>query len=94
MEGRLSTPYLTAAASGVGKCSVSNGGCWSMKDPHSSTVFTACREGVDHCVCPPGFRGDGITCQGECLGPRFEAPVFLPEAPLARSADVFELARS
>eukprot|EP00243_Klebsormidium_subtile_P000648 TRINITY_DN110_c0_g1_i1.p1 TRINITY_DN110_c0_g1~~TRINITY_DN110_c0_g1_i1.p1 ORF type:complete len:634 (-),score=210.48 TRINITY_DN110_c0_g1_i1:256-2157(-) len=55
--------YTHCAPSGVGKCSLNNGGCWSMKDPHSSTVFTACREGVDHCVCPPGFRGDGVNCQ-------------------------------
>jgi hypothetical protein len=55
--------YTHCEAAGVGRCSVNNGGCWSMQDPHSNQLFTACKEGVNHCVCPPGFKGDGINCQ-------------------------------
>jgi hypothetical protein len=47
-----------------------------MQDPHSNQLFTACKEGVNHCVCPPGFKGDGINCQGRAAAASSKAGPF------------------
>ncbi|XP_074343603.1 vacuolar-sorting receptor 3-like [Apium graveolens] len=52
--------YTSCIASGPGRCKVNNGGCWhETRDGHT---FSACPDNGDiKCVCPPGFKGDGVT---------------------------------
>ncbi|WOH04805.1 hypothetical protein DCAR_0624217 [Daucus carota subsp. sativus] len=55
--------YTFCAASGPGRCKVNNGGCWhETRDGHT---FSACLDDGDtKCVCPPGFKGDGVkSCE-------------------------------
>ncbi|KAL1831664.1 hypothetical protein ACET3Z_001315 [Daucus carota] len=51
--------YSSCVASGPGRCKVNNGGCWhETKGGHT---FSACSDkGDGKCVCPPGFKGDGV----------------------------------
>ncbi|KAM0916844.1 hypothetical protein ACQ4PT_009877 [Festuca glaucescens] len=55
--------YKECKAVGPGRCAVDNGGCW--KDTRHGKTFSACAasESLSGCKCPPGFRGDGLTCE-------------------------------
>ncbi|KAK1359022.1 Vacuolar-sorting receptor 1 [Heracleum sosnowskyi] len=55
--------YTSCIASGPGRCKLNNGGCWNeTRDGHT---FSACMDNGDtKCVCPPGFKGDGVkSCE-------------------------------
>jgi hypothetical protein len=56
--------YKDCKAVGPGRCAVNNGGCW--KDTRDGKTFSACAgsESLSGCECPPGFKGDGFTCEG------------------------------
>ncbi|XP_073307695.1 vacuolar-sorting receptor 3-like [Primulina huaijiensis] len=51
--------YNSCAATGPGRCQISHGGCWH--ENRNGIAFSAC---VDYeegkCICPPGFKGDGV----------------------------------
>ncbi|KAK2974482.1 hypothetical protein RJ640_018647 [Escallonia rubra] len=51
--------YSSCVASGPGRCKINNGGCWhETQDEHT---FSACLDiGDSKCMCPPGFKGDGV----------------------------------
>ncbi|KAK3013918.1 hypothetical protein RJ639_009446 [Escallonia herrerae] len=51
--------YSSCVASGPGRCKINNGGCWhETQDGHT---FSACLDiGDSKCMCPPGFKGDGV----------------------------------
>ncbi|KAG1366891.1 Vacuolar-sorting receptor 3 [Cocos nucifera] len=55
--------YSHCEAMGPGRCRINNGGCW--QDTHDGTTFSACQDtGDSKCMCPAGFKGDGIkTCE-------------------------------
>ncbi|KAL8120479.1 hypothetical protein AgCh_017594 [Apium graveolens] len=51
--------YRSCIASGPGRCKVNNGGC--SHETHDGHTFSACPDNADIiCVCPPGFKGDGV----------------------------------
>lgn len=55
--------YSNCQASGPGRCKVNNGGCWhKTRNGHS---YSACLDiGDSKCVCPQGFKGDGVkSCE-------------------------------
>uniref|UniRef100_A0A5B7B2G3 Putative Vaculolar sorting receptor 3 isoform 1 n=2 Tax=Davidia involucrata TaxID=16924 RepID=A0A5B7B2G3_DAVIN len=55
--------YSTCHASGPGRCKINSGGCWhETRDGH---YFSACLDIEDSkCMCPPGFKGDGMkSCE-------------------------------
>lgn len=55
--------YTSCIASGPSRCKVNNGGCWhETRDGHT---FSACPDSGDaKCVCPLGFKGDGVkSCE-------------------------------
>ncbi|KAL7199520.1 hypothetical protein ACSBR2_021740 [Camellia fascicularis] len=55
--------YSNCQASGIGRCKINNGGCWlETRDGHT---YSACLDiGDSKCVCPPGFKGDGVkSCE-------------------------------
>lgn len=55
--------YTKCAPAGVGRCSVSHGGCWHKE--YRGKTYSACDESTatgTGCKCPPGFSGDGFTC--------------------------------
>ncbi|PWZ25006.1 Vacuolar-sorting receptor 1 [Zea mays] len=51
-------------AAGPGKCLINHGGCWH--ETRNGKTFSACQESGDgKCLCPAGFRGDGVKkCEG------------------------------
>ncbi|XP_010938945.1 vacuolar-sorting receptor 3 [Elaeis guineensis] len=55
--------YSHCEAIGPGRCRINNGGCWQVT--RGGTTFSACQDtGDNKCVCPSGFKGDGIkTCE-------------------------------
>ncbi|KAE8819790.1 vacuolar-sorting receptor 7-like [Hordeum vulgare] len=55
--------YKECKPVGPGRCAANNGGCW--KETRHGKTFSACRgsESLSGCECPPGFKGDGLTCQ-------------------------------
>lgn len=54
--------YISCEAHGPGRCAISNGGCWS--DTKDGITLSACSESqLSGCRCPPGFHGDGHTCE-------------------------------
>ncbi|GAA0158157.1 extracellular matrix structural protein [Lithospermum erythrorhizon] len=55
--------YSSCKASGPGRCKINNGGCWH--ESRNGQTFSACLDHEDgKCVCPPGFKGDGVnSCQ-------------------------------
>ncbi|XP_062215673.1 vacuolar-sorting receptor 1-like [Phragmites australis] len=55
--------YTNCEASGIGRCEISNGGCW--KETKNGKTISACsnKESED-CKCPAGFKGDGVkSCE-------------------------------
>ncbi|XAR55734.1 hypothetical protein NMG60_11035919 [Bertholletia excelsa] len=52
--------YTHCQASGALRCEINNGGCWTKT--RDGRTYSACNE--DHskgCMCPPGFKGDGVN---------------------------------
>ncbi|KAG9144261.1 hypothetical protein Leryth_023512 [Lithospermum erythrorhizon] len=64
----LGDGYTHCEAVGALRCGVNNGGCWT--ESRNGKTFSACIDDrTNGCVCPPGFRGDGVeTCEdiNEC----------------------------
>ncbi|XP_058110657.1 vacuolar-sorting receptor 1-like [Magnolia sinica] len=51
--------YSHCEVSGAGRCEINNGGCW--KKTQDGRTFSACIEDhANRCVCPEGFKGDGV----------------------------------
>ncbi|KAL8540451.1 hypothetical protein ACS0TY_001887 [Phlomoides rotata] len=55
--------YKSCVASGLGRCKISNGGCWH--ENRNGVTFSACVDNEDgKCTCPTGFKGDGAkSCE-------------------------------
>eukprot|EP00268_Persea_americana_P026784 TRINITY_DN26290_c0_g1_i1.p1 TRINITY_DN26290_c0_g1~~TRINITY_DN26290_c0_g1_i1.p1 ORF type:complete len:622 (+),score=96.98 TRINITY_DN26290_c0_g1_i1:266-2131(+) len=54
--------YSSCQAVGPARCVMNHGGCWS--DTRDGHTFSACLESeLKGCRCPPGFHGDGYTCE-------------------------------
>ncbi|KAG2540983.1 hypothetical protein PVAP13_9NG592440 [Panicum virgatum] len=55
--------YTHCEASGIGRCEISNGGCW--QDTKDGKTISACsNEESEGCKCPAGFKGDGVkSCE-------------------------------
>jgi hypothetical protein len=56
--------YTHCEASGIGRCEISNGGCW--QETRDGKTISACSNEVSEgCKCPAGFKGDGVkSCEG------------------------------
>uniref|UniRef100_A0A804R994 EGF-like calcium-binding domain-containing protein n=1 Tax=Zea mays TaxID=4577 RepID=A0A804R994_MAIZE len=50
--------YTHCEASGVGRCEISNGGCW-QETKDGKTISACSNEISEGCKCPMGFKGDG-----------------------------------
>uniref|UniRef100_A0A0D9W9B4 EGF-like calcium-binding domain-containing protein n=1 Tax=Leersia perrieri TaxID=77586 RepID=A0A0D9W9B4_9ORYZ len=56
--------YTHCKAVGPGRCAMNNGGCW--KGTKDGKTFSACSDSdLSGCKCPPGFKGDGLHCEGD-----------------------------
>ncbi|KAM0915178.1 hypothetical protein ACQ4PT_011069 [Festuca glaucescens] len=54
--------YTHCKAVGPGRCALNHGGCWS--ETRGERTFSACSDNaLTGCRCPPGFQGDGHTCE-------------------------------
>ncbi|CAH9134712.1 unnamed protein product [Cuscuta epithymum] len=55
--------YTHCEAPGALRCRLNNGGCW--KQTRDGLTYSACNEDrTKGCLCPPGFKGDGVsTCE-------------------------------
>jgi len=54
--------YTRCEAVGPARCTINDGGCWS--ETRDGRKFSACSEFYQSgCHCPPGFHGDGQTCE-------------------------------
>ncbi|KAK1351680.1 Vacuolar-sorting receptor 3-like protein [Heracleum sosnowskyi] len=52
--------YTHCEASGSLRCGINNGGCW--RKAQDGRAYSACVDDrTKGCVCPPGFRGDGVS---------------------------------
>lgn len=71
--------YKECKPVGPGRCAANNGGCW--KETRHGKTFSACKgsESLSGCECPPGFKGDGLTCEGACVQ-LAQSFIFLPFA--------------
>uniref|UniRef100_A0A0D6R212 EGF-like calcium-binding domain-containing protein n=1 Tax=Araucaria cunninghamii TaxID=56994 RepID=A0A0D6R212_ARACU len=58
----LGDGYTYCEAIGPGRCRFENAGCWA--ETKNGETFSACLASqLKGCSCPPGFRGDGHTCE-------------------------------
>ncbi|KAK4396013.1 Vacuolar-sorting receptor 1 [Sesamum angolense] len=54
--------YTHCEASGALRCEINNGGCW--KGTKDGRTYSACIDDrTKGCKCPPGFKGDGDSCE-------------------------------
>nr|GMC83594.1 vacuolar-sorting receptor 3 [Ipomoea batatas] len=54
--------YSSCKPSGPGRCKLNHGGCWH--ETRNGRSYSACVDEEDgKCTCPPGFKGDGKSCQ-------------------------------
>nr|GMD05160.1 vacuolar-sorting receptor 3-like [Ipomoea batatas] len=54
--------YKSCKPSGPGRCQLNNGGCWhETRNGHTYSACVPTEEGK--CTCPPGFKGDGKSCE-------------------------------
>ncbi|XAR52921.1 hypothetical protein NMG60_11021256 [Bertholletia excelsa] len=51
--------YTNCQASGIGRCKINNGGCWH--ETQNGHTYSACLDTEVKCMCPPGFKGDGVN---------------------------------
>ncbi|CAL4922520.1 unnamed protein product [Urochloa decumbens] len=55
--------YTHCEASGIGRCEISNGGCW-QETKDGKTISACSNEVSEGCKCPAGFKGDGVkSCE-------------------------------
>ncbi|CAH9116637.1 unnamed protein product [Cuscuta epithymum] len=54
--------YNSCYGNGPGRCHLNHGGCWhETRNGHSYSAYVINGEG--NCTCPPGFKGDGKSCE-------------------------------